>query len=151
MIVFCKQHRKVFNLYRYLSPRSWLLDRLSRVSLVRAPSCAGIAPAEECYIFAGERKISPAYLFSRQLISGDCVPPTQLDESCALAGPLFYKLHSTIVSYLPLLICAGPIPKELGALSELNHLWLYGNQLTGVRVRGAECNFVILDWKACGV
>lgn len=37
------------------------------------------------------------------------------------------------------LCCAGPIPKELGNLFELNELWLHDNQLTGVW-EGQDCS-----------
>lgn len=58
MHVLGKNKIKVFNFHLCLSQLSWLLYRPSHVSLVRAPSCAGISPVEEYNMFAGGIKKS---------------------------------------------------------------------------------------------
>ena len=76
------------------------------------------------------------------------------DSPSLLAGPFFKKFDVDYLLLFVPLCCAGSIPKELGDLSELEEIWLEGNQLTGACegqdiVCLSERNLLHLEYVSC--
>lgn len=86
---------------------------------------------------SGERRYGTSSISSRTYA---CVPPTRWQDRCSrslITCILFFCFAAVLLS-------AAPIPKELGALTELELLWLNKNELTG-EGRGPNLLFRLLE------